>query len=171
MKEDELDGCFIKLALGIIIMILMSICTKLDAQVNLHIGDSQTKGTVGVEFQYGNVSLSGGYRPIPMREYDHTIWYHAYCGAFTIYEKPKGFNSYFFTAGMTSIGAFYKASEKFGYQPEPAVSALLGLRFYPHTIMFRASNKLSLDFGGGVNMSNHMIWGAIEFTVNYQITN
>ena len=151
----------------LITFVLLFCCIELNAQeLNLRVGDSQVKGCAGIEFKYGNVSLSAGWRPIKLLYPDR--WFHSFSGAFTIFNNPGG-ESYYFTCAAASAGMIYYDALKYNYEPEPSVMALIGLRYFPHRDIPELTNRISFDVGMGVNMSTHCTALAMEFIVNFSV--
>lgn len=152
----------------LVTFVLLFCGTLLNAQtLNLRIGDSQAKGCAGVEFKYGNISLSAGWRPMKLLYPDR--WYHSFSGALTLFANPGG-ESLYFTTAAASAGMVYYDKSEYNYEPEPSVIALIGLRYFPHRDIPEFTNRISFDVGTGVNMSTHHTVLAIEFIVNFSLT-
>jgi hypothetical protein len=152
-----------------LITILLFIPFPLMAQLTVHIGDSQSKGMVGLEYRYGTISIAAGYLLMCINT-DKIKYYNSYSGAITFYSNPEKTSWYFRMAG-SSAGIFYQ-DKKIGleYLSEPSVMGLLGLRFYPYKEIWWWNKRISLDFGAGINMSHQHILPTIECTINFDIT-
>jgi hypothetical protein len=150
-------------------ILLLFASITLNAQLTAHLGDSQAKGLIGVEYRYGSISLNTGYLLMPIREGNRVRYFNSYSGSMTFYSNTSGTSWYFRLAGM-SAGTFYFNRDNMQYYSEPAVQGLLGLRFYPHNDIWWWNKRSSLDFGLGVSMAPNDIQVAMECTFNFDIT-
>jgi hypothetical protein len=169
---NKLNLLIMKTLIAIFLIIFLSSCVPLPAQTSLNVraGDSKLKGLLGLELQYCNISLSGGWKPTREAPLQERV--QCFSVATTYYYEYNRTSPYL-SVGMTDKGISEFNLTSQSYDIYPSMFAVIGIRAIPHDVRPRFSKNFYYDIGLGTQVSKmgeqYSVRWAIEIVFNYNI--
>lgn len=143
--------------------------SKTPIAINIRIGDSELTGIAALEFQYCRFSVSGGWRPYSITQFNEINGsfdpkqINSFGLALSMYSKSWNKSSYYLTLGATTGGYGYKDRITYNEYVKPSFVVMAGLKNIFGEICYGQTDRVSLN--SGIGFKTDMIRMAFVFEV------